>query len=389
MPNLRAFFIRLLGCCSAWALLSVVSAGTLSAQQVEWRHDYNKARLEALEKARPLMIDFYTVPCVWCDRLDNETFRDPEIINLLNTRCVPVKLHNDANPTNAKVVRDLQIQSFPTLVFASADGRILGTQEGYLVASALKDKLLRVIAAVSDPEWMLRDYQEALRSKDNNDPARAIALLKTIVVDGKERPVQVKAGQLLKELEQQAALKLKQAQELAQQRGHATEAIAAATDLVQRYAGTLAARGGTEVLVHLANRMDVADNFRAQRARDLLAQAREDYQSKQLLCCLDRCELLVNSFADLPEAAEARQIAAEIKSNPEWTKQACDQLGDRLSVLYLGLADTFLKKGQPQQAIFYLERVIQTFPNTRHAEVAQVRLSLLQGRPAPGLDPKK
>jgi len=386
MPTLRAILIRLLGCCSALVLLSAGSIVAQTAQVVEWRTDYNKARLEATEKARPLVIDFYSIPCKWCDELDHRTFRDPEIVALLNTRCIPLKVHNAANPA---LTDQLRIQNFPTLIFASADGRILGTQEGFLEAPPLKDKLLRVIASVSDPEWMIRDYQEALKAKDHNDSARAIALLKPIVVDGKERPIQAKAAQLLRELEQQAALRLKHAQDLAQQRGHAPEAIAAATDVVQRYAGTLAARAGADILVSLANRMDVADLFRSQRAHDLLTQAREDYQSKQFLCCLDRCELLLNSFGDLPESAEARRMATEIKSNPDWTKAACDQLGDRLSVLYLGLADTFLKKGQPQQAIFYLERVVQTFPNTRHAEVAQVRLSLLQGRPLPGLDSKK
>lgn len=386
MPTLRALLIRLLGGCSALVLLCAGSAGSLNAQEVEWRTDYNKARQEATEKARPLMIDFYSIPCYWCEQLNQKTFRDPEIIALLNTRCIPLKVHNDANPA---LTAQLRIQNFPTLIFASADGRILGTQEGFLEAPALKEKLIRVIAAVAEPEWMVRDYQEALKARDHNDPARAIALLKTIGVDGKDRPVQVKAAQLLRELEVQAAQRLKQAQDLAQQKGHAPEAIAAATDLVRRYAGTLAARGGADILVSLANRMDMADMYRVQRARDLLAQAKEDYQSKQFLCCLDRCELLLNSFGDLPESIDARQMATEIKSNPDWTKQACDQLGDRLSVLYLGLADTFLKKGQPQQAIFYLERVVQTFPNTRHAEVAQVRLSLLQGRPLPGLDPKK
>ncbi len=82
-------------------------------------------------------------------------------------------------------------------------------------------------------------------------------------------------------------------------------------------------------------------------------------------------------------------VEAEIKGNPEWTKQACDQLGDRLSVLYLALAETWLKKGQPQQAVFYLERVVQTFPNSRHAEAAQARLAQIQGPPTRTAEAKK
>ena len=43
-------------------------------------------------------------------------------------------------------------------------------------------------------------------------------------------------------------------------------------------------------------------------------------------------------------------MATEIKYNPEWMRQACDTLSERLGVLYLSLAETWLKKGQPQQA---------------------------------------
>ena len=40
-------------------------------------------------------------------------------------------------------------------------------------------------------------------------------------------------------------------------------------------------------------------------------------------------------YADLPEGGEASQLASEIKTNPEWSKKACDQLADRL----YGVAD--------------------------------------------------
>jgi len=149
---------------------------------------------------------------------------------------------------------------------------------------------------------------------------------------------------------------------------------------VKQYPGTPAARDANVLLESLANRAETAEE-RACRARELLARAKEDYKSQLYLCCLDRCEVLLNIYSDLPEATEAGQLAMEIKSNPEWTKQAADQLGDRLCLLYLTLADSMLKKGQHQQATFYLERIVQMFPNTRHAEVAQIRLSQIQSAP--------
>jgi Tfp pilus assembly protein PilF len=62
-------------------------------------------------------------------------------------------------------------------------------------------------------------------------------------------------------------------------------------------------------------------------------------------------------------------------------RQACESLGERLGLLYLSLAETYLKKGQPQQAMVCLEHVIQTLPGSRQAEVAQARLDQIQGRP--------
>ena len=71
-----------------------------------------------------------------------------------------------------------------------------------------------------------------------------------------------------------------------------------------------------------------------------------------------------------------------------WEKVAAVH-GDRFCrtwEFYLALAETLLKKGQPQQATLYLERVMQTFPGTRQAEAAQVRLSQIQGVPAQTVD---
>ena len=104
---------------------------------------------------------------------------------------------------------------------------------------------------------------------------------------------------------------------------------------------------------------------------------------------MDRCEVLNASYADLSEAVEAMRLVAEIKNNPDWMRQACESLSDRLGILYLSLAETWIKKGQPHEAVVCLERVIQTLPGTRQAEVAQTRLAQLQGQPTGRADFKK
>src|SRR5689334_11531047 len=107
------------------ACLWLLSAGGARAQEVAWRQDYSQARQEAASKGRPLVIDFGTENCFWCKQLDARTFRDPEIARLLNERCVPLKV--DAQ-RHAALANALHIQNYPTLVFASPEGKILGFQ---------------------------------------------------------------------------------------------------------------------------------------------------------------------------------------------------------------------------------------------------------------------
>ncbi len=374
------------------ACLWLLSAAGARAQEVAWRQDYSAARQEAATKGRPLVIDFGTENCVYCKLLDARTFRDPEIVRLLNERCVPLKVDAQRHPTLANA---LHIQNYPTLVFASPEGKILGYQEGFVEAPALKEHLDKALAAVAPkapapeaakpeaakpaaPEWMARELQDAARACDAADYRRALALLKHVLAEGEEGPVRTQARRKLQEIEQKAGSQCSRARELAD-RGQHGEAVEVLNDLARSYPGTLAAREGGQLLATLASRRVSRPSSGEAKAQGLLAQAREDYRARQYLSCLDRCEALLSGFADTEEASEAGRLAAEIKANPEWTKQACEQLADRLGALYLAQAEGWLKKGQPQQAVFYFERVVQAFPNSRHAEVAQGRLLQLRG----------
>jgi thioredoxin-related protein len=384
MNNHRRLIIRAIVLHSAFCILN---CPFVCAQEVAWRNDYNRARQEAVEKGLPLIVDIGTENCYWCKQLDQRTFRDPALAAYLNERTIPLRVDAQRLPALAEA---LNIQSYPTIVFAGPDGRILGVQEGFVEAPRLREEVMATVALVVAPEWMLRDYQDAARAATEGQAAKALTLLNTVIEDGKDRPVQGKARQLLQELEQQATTRLAEAKAQPDR----TKSADALTRLTQTYPGTAAAREAAQLLAVreaqlLAVREDSGDPSRARRARDLLVQAKEDFRTQLFSCCLDRCELLTARFGDLPESADALRLEAEIKGNPEWMKLTCDQVGDRLSVLYLGLAETCLTKGQPQQAVFYLERVVMAFPNSHHAEAARARLSQIQGGPTRSVELKR
>jgi thioredoxin-related protein/outer membrane protein assembly factor BamD (BamD/ComL family) len=366
-------FLKFLLLAIAWAFAQSMA----TAQDVKWRYDYNAARREAEQKSMPLVVDIGTENCFWCNKLDAITFHDPAVAEVINSKFIPLKV--DAH-RNAALSDALRIQAFPTVVLAASDGKILATLEGYMEPIRFHEQLQRALVSVSNPEWMNRDYLEAGKAVAGSDYARAIALLKGVTEDGQNRPMQLKARQLLNELDQQAATRLARAKQY-EDKGQTTEAMETLTELVRAYAGTQAATEGGELLTKIADKPEIKARQRTRRARDLLAQAKEDFRTHQYLRTLEHCETLVTNYPDLPEGAEAVQLASDIRSNPEWMKQACDSLSDRLGLLYLSLAETWIKKGQPKEAVICYERVIQTFPGTRQADTAQQRLAQLQGQP--------
>jgi hypothetical protein len=120
-----------------------------------------------------------------------------------------------------------------------------------------------------------------------------------------------------------------------------------------------------------------AQAARTRHARELLALAREDFSYQRLPSCLDRCQALARTFPDLLEGAAATQLAAQITNDPERLQRACTALVESLAALYLELAASWLRQGQPQQAAAAWQKVVQRCPETRQAQAAHDRLRQL------------
>jgi thioredoxin-like negative regulator of GroEL len=121
--------------------LLVGTAMPLTAGEIPWRLDYTAARKEAQEKNKPIVLDFGTANCHWCKQLDTTTFRDPAIVKALTERFIPVKIDAGKDPELAQA---LGITSFPTLIFAAPNGKIVGQQDGYIEAANFGRELNRL-----------------------------------------------------------------------------------------------------------------------------------------------------------------------------------------------------------------------------------------------------
>jgi thioredoxin-like negative regulator of GroEL len=370
-----AWIILLVGGISAVVpLASLPQEAAPAKSEIRWRTDYAAALREAQEKNLPLVVDFGTVNCYWCKKLDEITFRDPRVIQVVNERYIPLKVDGEKEPTLVQVLR---ITGYPTIVLAAPDKRILGTLEGFQEADKFHDSLHRALATLAPSESMARDLQIAANSVAGGDFTRAIPLLRSLLDDAKAEPVHPQAAKMLQDLEYKAGQRLAAAREL-QAGGKNADAIESLTETMRLFPGLDASKTAASTLAAMAKIPEVRTEHRNKRARDLLVQAKDFYQSRDYIPCLDRCELLIGGYGDLPESQEANKLAVEIKSNPDWLQGACDTMSDRLGSLYLTLAESLLKRGEPQRAEYYLQRVIQSFPGSRHAESAQIRLTQLQ-----------
>lgn len=350
-----------------------------AADKVVWRNDYDAARKEATENGKLLLLDFGTEDCVHCKRMHQTTFRDPAIMKILNERFIALRIDANREP---RLAQSLRIQAYPTIVLAGNDGKILAWVEGFIEVNRLVEQLNRA-STLQTPEWMARDSQEANRAINTGDHARAITLLKNIVEDGKDRPVQAKAREALQEIELLASGRLARARQF-DEKGQTLEAIDLLTELGRKYAGTKAAVEGTKLLTNLAEKADVRSQLRNRRAKELLALAKEDVKGERLLAGLELYETLASNYRDLPEGKEAEQHVAEIKGNADQMARICEAMGERLAAMYLTQADAWLKKGNSDQAVASLEQVLKVKTTGVSAEQAQLRLGRMQGR-TPGI----
>lgn len=142
----QKLFLLLLVSAAVLAGCSPDSSGTKSstavASDLNWLTDLPKAQAEAKAENKLVLMNFTGSDwCVWCVKLDEDTFSKPEFADYARTNLVLVKLDF---PQKTKLPADLQkandaLQAkydpegaFPTLILMKSDGTVLWKQLGYL-----------------------------------------------------------------------------------------------------------------------------------------------------------------------------------------------------------------------------------------------------------------
>jgi thioredoxin-like negative regulator of GroEL len=115
------------------ALLVAFAFGGAPAKPgpVRWEHRLEDALKKAKASGKPVMIDFWAEWCGWCHRLDQTTYVDPDVVKLITTEFVPVKIDTEAGQRSAEIASKYNVQSLPTIAFISPSGRPIDRINGF------------------------------------------------------------------------------------------------------------------------------------------------------------------------------------------------------------------------------------------------------------------
>jgi thioredoxin-related protein len=125
----------LLGACALGFLLQA------QAEDAVWLTDMPKALKEAQAEHKIVLADFTGSDwCVWCKKLDKDTFSKPEFAEYAKKNLVLVQLdYPDKKPqsdelkaANAALSSKYVIQGYPTLIALKPDATVIWRTDGYL-----------------------------------------------------------------------------------------------------------------------------------------------------------------------------------------------------------------------------------------------------------------
>ena len=157
-------------------LLSSATQLFAQSSSINWLHDYNEALVESQKSGKLLIISVSTTWCGPCRKLKQSTFADARLAGFIEPRCVALALDGDQNQ---RLVQQLGVTSYPTQIFASAEGRIVGRLEGYVDVAEYSAAVTRAleVAQRAEQKSIASQQQQKLASKSSkaNNPQEVAA----------------------------------------------------------------------------------------------------------------------------------------------------------------------------------------------------------------------
>lgn len=127
---------------AALALLAVATQTAADSPKLEWR-DWNATLFDqAKSENRFVILDLEAVWCHWCHVMEETTYADPRVIDLLARKYIPVRVDQDANPDLSNRYGDW---GWPATIVFAPDGTEIVKLRGYIPPERMTALLAEII----------------------------------------------------------------------------------------------------------------------------------------------------------------------------------------------------------------------------------------------------
>ena len=123
-------------------LLVVPMAQGQAAAPIKWHPWSNEVFAEAAREHKYVLLDLEAVWCHWCHVMDQTTYRDASVLNLMGKRYIAVKVDQDSRPDISNRYEDY---GWPATVIFNPDGSEIVKRQGYLPPKQMASILQAVI----------------------------------------------------------------------------------------------------------------------------------------------------------------------------------------------------------------------------------------------------
>ena len=112
---------------------------------ISWESDMAKALARGKAEQKSVLLEFFSPECIGCKRMEEVTFADPQVINFISDRMIPLRIPIGSGAHSA----DFRVSWTPTIVVLDYYGREHQRTVGYLPPDEVVGSLLLGMGKVS------------------------------------------------------------------------------------------------------------------------------------------------------------------------------------------------------------------------------------------------